>query len=196
MLLTSFSLFVFWFRCSVLIFCVHENWKLKKLWKPYESLLILFVSRNNLLEFWKELLLFSKYSNFYFYLFIAALVSEKFPSVSETSSTSMTTKESTSLVRKEETVCTMPEELLVPGTLYYLKRNLEGNGNGDKGREFFTLWRRNPGEHFQRVPLSSNLISDHKCESHYLALRDVLKGFSGHMTETIFWALIPCWAFL
>ncbi|XAR58632.1 hypothetical protein NMG60_11014107 [Bertholletia excelsa] len=110
----------------------------------------------------------------------------EFPSVSEASPTSMTTKESSGLVIKEETVCTMPEELIVPGTLYYLKRNLEDNGYGDKGREFFTLWRRNPGEHFRRVPLSGNLISDHKCESHYLALRDVLKGFSGHMTETIF----------
>lgn len=66
----------------------------------------------------------------------------------------------------------VPEELFVPGTLYCLKRNVDAAHNSD----YFTLWKRNPGEHFQRIVLSSNLISDHKCDSHYYALRDVLKG--------------------
>lgn len=73
--------------------------------------------------------------------------------------------------------CTVPEELFVPGSVYYLKRNL-GSHCGSSG-EFFTLWKRHPGEHFQRIVLSSNLISDHKCDSHYYALRDVLKGLPG-----------------
>lgn len=69
---------------------------------------------------------------------------------------------------------TMPEELFVPGTVYYLKRNMDCNSNSRI--EYFTLWRRHPGDHFPRILLSSNLISDHKCDSHYYALRDVLKA--------------------
>ncbi|XP_048137183.1 uncharacterized protein LOC115727500 isoform X2 [Rhodamnia argentea] len=75
------------------------------------------------------------------------------------------------VMEKEQT---MPEELFVPGTVYYLKRNMDSNSN--TRIEYFTLWRRHPGDHFQRIVLSSNLISDHKCDSHYCALRDVLKG--------------------
>lgn len=68
-----------------------------------------------------------------------------------------------------------PEELFAPGTLYYLKRDVE-EGNGTvKNRESYTLWKRDAGEHFQRIRLSGNVISDHRCESHYYALRDVLK---------------------
>lgn len=65
-------------------------------------------------------------------------------------------------------------ELFVPGSVYYLQRNTT---DGDrKGKSFFTLWRRHPGDHLQRIVLSNNLFSDHKCDSHYHALRDVLKG--------------------
>ncbi|XP_020682856.1 uncharacterized protein LOC110099891 [Dendrobium catenatum] len=72
------------------------------------------------------------------------------------------------------------EELFLPGTQYFLRRESD-EGSSDnipnvKGKEFYTLWRRNPGEHFRRILLSGNLISDHKCENHYYALRDVLKG--------------------
>lgn len=80
---------------------------------------------------------------------------------------------------KERPASTIPEELFVPGTVYYLKRNLENHnsssGDGKRG-DIFTLWKRNPGEHFQRMLLSSNFISDHRCDSHYYALKDVLKG--------------------
>ncbi|XP_050366736.1 uncharacterized protein LOC126785168 [Argentina anserina] len=70
------------------------------------------------------------------------------------------------------------EELLVPGTVYYLKRNVDAHTS-----DYFTLWKRNPGEHFERIVLSSNLISDHKCDSHYYALRDVLKGLPSSNDE-------------
>lgn len=79
---------------------------------------------------------------------------------------------------KKDAPSRMSEELFIPGTVYFLKRNDDShtcNKHG-KGGEFFTLWKRNPGQHFQRILLSSNLISDHKCDSHYYALRDVLKG--------------------
>nr|GMD15520.1 sn1-specific diacylglycerol lipase beta [Ipomoea batatas] len=72
------------------------------------------------------------------------------------------------------------EELLVPGSVYYLKRNT------DEAMEFFTLWKRHPGEHFQRILLSSNVISDHRCDSHNYALRDVLKGIPTSSDEAIF----------
>ncbi|KAK6937813.1 Fungal lipase-like domain [Dillenia turbinata] len=89
-------------------------------------------------------------------------------------------------------VRSMPEELFVPGTLYYLKREVDSENsrvssrNTSKPREFYTLWQRQPGEHFQKIMLSSNLISDHKCDSHYQALRDVLKGLPCASDEAIF----------
>ena len=86
--------------------------------------------------------------------------------------------------------CAVPEELFVPGSVYYLKRNLDSRSHShsgsETGREFFTLWKRNPGEHLRRIVLSSNLISDHKCDSHYYALRDVLKGLPGSSDESLF----------
>ncbi|KAL7226445.1 hypothetical protein ACSBR1_021525 [Camellia fascicularis] len=106
--------------------------------------------------------------------------------VSGVSSTSKAAREIAVLGKKDSA---MPEEeLFVPGTLYYLKRNIVDNrsSSNEKGRKFFTLWRRHPGEHFQRILLSNNLISDHKCDSYYYALRDVLKGFPGPIEETIF----------
>ncbi|GAB2292271.1 hypothetical protein Dimus_026520 [Dionaea muscipula] len=83
------------------------------------------------------------------------------------------------------------EELFVPGTVYYLKRNQVTYQDGEsssrtKCNEYFTLWKRQPGEHFQKILLSSNLISDHKCDSHYYALRDVIKGLPGTVGESIF----------
>ncbi|XP_010679220.2 uncharacterized protein LOC104894639 isoform X3 [Beta vulgaris subsp. vulgaris] len=73
----------------------------------------------------------------------------------------------------------MHEELFVPGTVYYLKRNSDtrsSSSKGSKAKDYFTLWKWQPGQHFQTVLLSSNMIVDHKCESHYYALRDVIKG--------------------
>ncbi|KAL5981380.1 hypothetical protein ACLOJK_015435 [Asimina triloba] len=68
------------------------------------------------------------------------------------------------------------EELFVPGTQYYLQRKVDAVSSSSKGREYYTLWKRHRGEHFQRIVLSSNLFSDHKCDNHYYALRDVLKA--------------------
>lgn len=75
-----------------------------------------------------------------------------------------------------------PEELFVPGTVYFLKRK-EENHNGNRVN-YFTLWKRHKGEHFQRILLSNNLMADHKCDSHYYALRDVLKGIPRPQNQT------------
>jgi hypothetical protein len=75
-----------------------------------------------------------------------------------------------SLSKKDEYV---PEDLFLPGTLYYLQKEVE---NVDIDDESYTLWRGDPGENFQRILLSGNLISDHRCESIRYALRDVLKS--------------------
>ncbi|XP_022860283.1 uncharacterized protein LOC111380854 isoform X3 [Olea europaea var. sylvestris] len=78
------------------------------------------------------------------------------------------------ILKRDKTACEVAE-LYVPGTLYYLKRDVVAKSH-DKSVEYFTLCKRQPGEHFQRISLSSNIISDHKCDSHLYALRDVLKG--------------------
>ncbi|CAH8389823.1 unnamed protein product [Eruca vesicaria subsp. sativa] len=85
-------------------------------------------------------------------------------------------------------VVKLPEELYVPGEVYYLMRNVRGNKKSSAGKkvEYFNLWKRDPGQHFQRILLSGNFITDHKCDSHYYALRDVLKGFPGFVDESIF----------
>uniref|UniRef100_A0A803LFE0 Fungal lipase-type domain-containing protein n=1 Tax=Chenopodium quinoa TaxID=63459 RepID=A0A803LFE0_CHEQI len=88
----------------------------------------------------------------------------------------------TAVNRDNENAALMHEELFVPGTIYYLKRNTDAqtsSSNRSKAKEYFTLWKWHPGQHFQEILLSSNLISDHKCESHYYALRDVIKGLPG-----------------
>ncbi|KGN44704.1 uncharacterized protein LOC101216108 isoform X2 [Cucumis sativus] len=66
--------------------------------------------------------------------------------------------------------CKISDELFIPGTVYYLKRHVESTP------EYFSLWKRHPDEHFQQIVLSNIILSDHKCDSHYYALRDVLKG--------------------
>lgn len=77
------------------------------------------------------------------------------------------------LSRDSEKDVFVPEDLFLPGTLYYLQRDIEEINGGDD--ESYTLWRGDAGENFQRILLSGSLISDHKCESIYYALRDVLK---------------------
>lgn len=96
-------------------------------------------------------------------------------------------KSNINVLQKERTAGPVPE-LFVPGTVYYLKRNADENFESSNGRgsEYFTLWRRQPGEHFQRILLSGNLISDHKCDSHNYALRDVLKGLPSSNDESLF----------
>ncbi|KAJ4726850.1 Sn1-specific diacylglycerol lipase alpha [Melia azedarach] len=103
-------------------------------------------------------------------------------------STSQLKTQTATVIKKEGAVGTVPEELFVPGTVYYLKRNVDihMSSKDSGGREFFTLWKRHLDEHFQRIVLSSNLISDHKCDSHFYALRDVLKGLPGSRDDHIF----------
>ncbi|KAK9993494.1 hypothetical protein SO802_023197 [Lithocarpus litseifolius] len=98
--------------------------------------------------------------------------------------TSNTAKENAVVIEKEGAVSAVPVELFVPGTLFYLKRNTDTEAG--IGGEYFTLLKRYPGEHFQRIVLSNNLISNHKCDSHLYALRDVLKGCPGPKDEGIF----------
>ncbi|KAL4588078.1 hypothetical protein LXL04_000957 [Taraxacum kok-saghyz] len=74
------------------------------------------------------------------------------------------------------------EELFIPGSVYFLKRKEEKH-NGNRVNSF-SLWKRNKGEHFKRILLSNNLIADHKCDSHYYALRDVLKGIPRPQTQS------------
>jgi hypothetical protein len=93
-------------------------------------------------------------------------------------------KENSDAVKIEETKPAVSEELFIPGSVYYLKRNL-GSQN-DVEKEVYTLLKRQPGEHFQRIILSGNFITDHKCDSHLYALRDVLKGLPWHGKEGIF----------
>ncbi|KAH7691667.1 alpha/beta-Hydrolases protein [Dioscorea alata] len=76
----------------------------------------------------------------------------------------------------------MPVELFTPGMIYYLKREIEDGGVNQKSKELYTLWKGRPAKYFQRIRLSGNLISDHKCDNHYYALRDVLKCLPGDET--------------
>ncbi|KAM2911306.1 hypothetical protein FF1_004076 [Malus domestica] len=96
--------------------------------------------------------------------------------------------DNTVAIKSGGAACKVPEELFVPGTVYYLKRNVDAHAvsNNGRRREYFTLWKRHPGEHFQRIVLSSNIITDHKCVSHYYALRDVLKDFPASDDENKF----------
>ncbi|EXC31930.1 Sn1-specific diacylglycerol lipase alpha [Morus notabilis] len=105
------------------------------------------------------------------------LVKKESPASPRAALTSKTGSENPVAVEDGGSSCAVPEELFVPGAAYYLKRNRDSHTVN--GGEFFTLWKRDPGEHFQRIVLSNNLISDHKCDSHYYALRDVLKGLPG-----------------
>lgn len=73
---------------------------------------------------------------------------------------------------------TAQEELFAPGTLFHIRGRCVAIA-GEKttgGRESCTLWKGYPDEHFGRIVLSDTMLSDHKCDSHYYALRDILKG--------------------
>ncbi|XP_044491447.1 uncharacterized protein LOC123215431 [Mangifera indica] len=111
--------------------------------------------------------------------------SSTFPIIS---STLKSTMQNATVLKKEESAGTVADKLFVPGTVYCLKRDVDTQTSGSvkEGREFFTLWKRHPGEHFQRIVLSGNIISDHKCDNHFYALRDVLKGLPGSSDEWIF----------
>lgn len=98
--------------------------------------------------------------------------------------TRVTRKETSIAMKAGGDESKVPEELFIPGNVYCLKRNMGSQTEG--GNKYFTLLKRHPGEHFQKIILSNNLISDHKCDSHYYALRDVLKGLPWCGEEGIF----------
>ncbi|XP_057781284.1 uncharacterized protein LOC130999686 [Salvia miltiorrhiza] len=107
---------------------------------------------------------------------------EEIPMVTSYNGTPSSPSESSDQLKLGKPASKVVEELFVPGTVYYLKRNVEVESQ-DRRIEYFTLLRRNPGEHFQRILLSSNLISDHKCDSHFYALRDVIKGLPSSLDD-------------
>ncbi|WJX12003.1 hypothetical protein P8452_02547 [Trifolium repens] len=110
-------------------------------------------------------------------------VGKELPVAREAPSPPKAVKENSDVVKIEETKPAVSEELFIPGSVYYLKRNL-GSQN-DVEKEVYTLLKRQPGEHFQRIILSGNFITDHKCDSHLYALRDVLKGLPWHGKEAV-----------
>lgn len=126
--------------------------------------------------------------NYHCFFLIDVLVEKESSTSPMVLSTSQLKTQTATVIKKEGAVGTVPEELFVPGTVYYLKRNVDihMSSKDSGGREFFTLWKRHLDEHFQRIVLSSNLISDHKCDSHFYALRDVLKGLPGSRDDHIF----------
>lgn len=93
-------------------------------------------------------------------------------------------QENSGLMKIEGTKPVVSEELYIPGTVYYLKRNSGSQNN--VGKDFFTLLKMQSGEHFPRIILSGNFITDHRCDSHNYALRDVLKGLPWYGEEGIF----------
>ncbi|XP_047312502.1 uncharacterized protein LOC124915782 isoform X2 [Impatiens glandulifera] len=102
-----------------------------------------------------------------------------------------TEENDTIIGRNEESVGKVPE-LFVPGTLYYLKKRNSKETKGDNsckskdGKGSFTLLKAHPGQHFPRIVLSSNIILDHRCDSHLYALRDVIKNLPGIIKECIY----------
>ncbi|CAM8962550.1 unnamed protein product [Rhodiola kirilowii] len=108
---------------------------------------------------------------------------------SSTSLTSKLVEKSLSVAKKDQDEPASTPELFIPGTVYYLKRSSDSDPDNISRRkvvEQFTLWKRKPGNHFNRILLSGKIISDHKCDSHYYALRDVLKGLPGSPTPGVF----------
>ncbi|XP_047147455.1 uncharacterized protein LOC124819893 [Vigna umbellata] len=102
----------------------------------------------------------------------------------ETPKPSKAAKENSVATKDAEAKPPIIEELFIPGTVYYIKRNL--GSKTDVGKDFFTLYKREPGEHFQKIFFSGNFITDHRCDTHYYALRDVLKGLPWCGEEGIF----------
>ncbi|RXH87316.1 hypothetical protein DVH24_028816 [Malus domestica] len=55
--------------------------------------------------------------------------------------------DNTVAIKSGGAACKVPEELFVPGTVYYLKRNVDAHAGSNNGRrrEYFMLWKRHPG---------------------------------------------------
>ncbi|XP_024517736.1 sn1-specific diacylglycerol lipase beta [Selaginella moellendorffii] len=69
------------------------------------------------------------------------------------------------------------EELYSPGILYHLcGRASMKDQHGDSAAQGCSLWLVNRDARFSRIVLTGSMLSDHKCDSHYYALRDVLKS--------------------
>ncbi|KAJ7543020.1 hypothetical protein O6H91_09G022400 [Diphasiastrum complanatum] len=71
------------------------------------------------------------------------------------------------------------EQLFCPGLLFHVTGRpcprLFDNGITET-REGCVLVKGHPGTRFGRIILSGTMFSDHKCDSYYYSLRDVLKG--------------------
>lgn len=111
-------------------------------------------------------------------------IGKKLPVTGEAPLPPKAAKENSVVVKVKETKPAVSEELFIPGTVYYLKRDLISQNDVEK--EVYTLLKRQSGEHFQRIILSGNFLTDHRCDSHYFALRDVLKGLPWSGEEGIF----------
>ncbi|BBN04068.1 sn1-specific diacylglycerol lipase [Marchantia polymorpha subsp. ruderalis] len=80
-----------------------------------------------------------------------------------------------------ESAKTAPHEhphLHAPGTLYHIRsRSLKPAELSGKETDYgCSLWKGDSDAKLGRIVLSTSMLSDHRCESYYYALRDVLKG--------------------
>ncbi|KAG6429113.1 hypothetical protein SASPL_107152 [Salvia splendens] len=73
-------------------------------------------------------------------------IKEEIPTVTSSSQTPSPRNKSSDQQNLGKPASTVAEELYVPGTVYYLKRNVETESH-DRCIEYFTLLRRQPGEH-------------------------------------------------
>lgn len=53
---------------------------------------------------------------------------------------------------------------------------MRGGSRGEGWKDGFVLVEGSEGSNFGRIVLTGSLLSDHKCDNHLYALRDVLKG--------------------
>lgn len=79
-------------------------------------------------------------------------------------------------------------ELVAPGTLFHICnrpiKTPEFNRNVDGGR--FSMWKGGAGSYLGRIVVTSNMFSDHRCESYYYGLRDVLKELPSSRNPVLF----------
>ncbi|KAL5076983.1 hypothetical protein RYX36_015967 [Vicia faba] len=116
-------------------------------------------------------------------------VCKEFPDTGEAPLPPKASKENSVVVKVKETKPAVSEELFIPGTVYYLKRDLISHNDVEK--KVYTLLKRQSGEHFKRIILFGNFLTDHRCDSHYFVLRDVLKGISTKLDPTVHCDLKP-----
>jgi hypothetical protein len=79
-------------------------------------------------------------------------------------------------------------ELVAPGTLFHIcsrqiktpkfNRNVDG--------EKYSLWKGCPDSYLGRIVVTSSMFSDHRCESYYYGLRNVLKHLPSSRKPALF----------